>query len=248
MYSTSATGHSSTRLVPWIFSFLLCSMNNTVLPVLAKTGQLALPSQANWESGITLALNKRSWFSQVFNRERSWDRTLSQIYEEADLNHDGNVSFDECYERLLLFYITLNQQAPIPPPDRATVLQLYTESDWNHNRRLNCAEFKQLAQLLGRNAYTRLAAHKIVTLLIAPFLATAFIHVLATTPTLTAVRSTLSTANKQYLPSHLAETFESASFWKTVLMIFTVSQLGNTVLHIINSHLYKKAPKKKGKK
>jgi hypothetical protein len=212
-------------------------MTSSVLPVLATSLQVALPSQATWESGLTLALNKRSILSSVLGVQQSWDRQLTQIYEEADLNRDGSISFDECYERLLRFYIKLNQQAPIPPPDRTTVLDLYTEYDWNRNHKLSCDEFKQLAKVLASTALTRLAAHKTVTIVVAPLIATTLVHALATSSLLASPRSVSSSVVQAMVPTHLAESLLSPNFWKTVVMIFTISQLGNIVLNLVNAYL-----------
>jgi EF-hand domain pair len=222
-------------------------MSHSVLPVLATSLQVALPSRETWESGLTLALNKRTWVSSIAGINGSWDRQLTQIFHEADLNHDGSISFDECYERLLKFYIKLNQQAPIPPPDRQTVKELYTEYDWNHNHRLSCDEFKQLARLLARNAVTRLVAHKVVTLLVAPLVAATLVQALAEASLLSMVRSLLSRVLEALLPIHLAQTLQSLSFWRTVVMIVTVSQLGNTVLNVVNAWFYTKTTKKNSK-
>lgn len=198
-------------------------------------------SPSSWESGITLAVSKRSVLQQLSDTKRlSWDRQLTEVFYEADFNRDGYVTFDECYERLLRFYIKLNQQAPIPPPDRNTVLQLYKNADLNHNQRLNLSEFKQLAQALIGRAYTRLLVHKLVTVLIGPYLATTFVHIVATTPVLGPMRKEASIllSDSLHLPSSLSSVLQSTHFWKTIFLIFTVSQLGNIVLNCVNYLLY----------
>ena len=217
-----------------------------LLALLLKGFNTTTPSMANlspssWESGITLAVSKRGVLQTLGDTKRlSWDRQLTEVFYEADFNRDGSVTFDECYERLLRFYIKLNQQAPIPPPDRNTVLQLYKNADLNHNHRLNVSEFKQLAQSLIGRAYTRLLVHKLVTVLIGPYLATTFVHIVATEPVLAPLRKEACILISEHLrlPSSLSSVLQSTHFWKTIFLIFTVSQLGNIVLNFVNYLLY----------
>jgi EF-hand domain pair len=210
-------------------------------------------SPSNWESGIALAISKRNVLKTFSDTKRlSWDRQLTEVFYEADFNRDGCVTFEECYERLLRFYIKLNQQAPIPPPDKETVLQLYKNADLNHNQRLNLNEFKHLAQSLIGRAYTRLLVHKLVTVFIGPFLATTFVHVVATQPVLEPIRNEISILinDHLHLPASLASVLQSKHFWKTIFLIFTVSQLGNIVLNVVNYLIYtkKEAAKKTHKR
>lgn len=163
-----------------------------------------------------------------------WDKYLTVIYNEADRDNDGSVSFDECYERLLRFYIKLNQQAPIPPPSRAEVKLLYKAADWNGNRCLNCNEFKYLASELAKRAYTRLLVHKFVTAVVAPFVATSLAHHLSSVRGLAEIRHVLSDAATATLPKVAAQTLQSTHFWSTVFLIFTVSKLGNIVIETVN--------------
>ena len=216
-------------------SLLSLKVFNTPTPAMANM------SPSSWESGITLAISKRNVLQNLRDTKRlSWDRQLTEVFYEADFNRDGCVTFDECYERLLRFYIKLNQQAPIPPPDRHTVLQMYKNADLNHNQRLNLSEFKQLAQALIGRAYTRLLVHKLVTVLIGPYLATTLVHIVATEPVLEPLRKEASVliSEQLRLPSSLASALQSTHFWKTIFLIFTVSQLGNIVLNFVNYLLY----------
>ena len=70
-----------------------------------------------------------------------------------------------------LFYIELNRKAPIPPPSKQRVKLLYDSADWSHNKRLDSDEFQALASTLAARGYTRLLAHKIVTIVVAPLVA-----------------------------------------------------------------------------
>lgn len=224
------------------------STGSSLLPVVLGSPSKAINIQKNATREKRLSLNQLR-FHPLKGIGKSWDRKLTRLYNEADLNKDGGISFDECYQRLLFFYIELNQQAPIPPPDRATVRRLYAQSDWNHNRSLSCEEFKQLACELGEGAYARLVAHKFVTLFVAPWLAATVVHWLATAARLAAVRSrwagAVKAATAPLLPTNVAETFVSANFWRTVVLTLTVSRLGNAVLATVNRYLYRKIATKK---
>lgn len=199
----------------------------------------ALPLLVSLLSPTVFALPKvvsqaSSSSSSRTTRTPRWDRHLSRLYAEADLNRDGTLSFDECYERVLLFYIKLNRQAPIPPPTRAAVHRLYDEADWNHSRSLGESEFKDLASRLLSRGATRLLAHKLVTVLVAPFLATTTVRYLATSDRTAGARSVLAKAAETHLPERLARMVRSVGFWTAVFLVLTVSQLGNAVLGAVN--------------
>jgi hypothetical protein len=172
-------------------------------------------------------------------RSSRWDGYLTRIYREADLNRDGRISFDECYERVLLFYVKLNRQAPIPPPSRARMRRLYAEADLNHSSSLCEDEFKVLASTLASQEATRLLAHKLVTILVAPWLATTSVHCFTTTEALASVRRVLHDVIEHNFPDRLAGLSQSTSFWRTIVLIATVSRLGNFVLEGVNWYLHR---------
>lgn len=166
-----------------------------------------------------------------------WDRYLSRLYREADLNRDGSISFDECYERVLLFYVKLNRQAPIPPPSRAKILRLYAEADYDQSQSLDEEQFKELASTLASRGATRVLAHKLVTMVLGPWLATATVEYLATTESLGSVRQLLRGTAEGNLPGRLARLVETKSFWNTVVLILTVKNLGNLVMEGVNWYM-----------
>jgi hypothetical protein len=156
------------------------------------------------------------------------------LFEDADVNLDGSISFGEAYELVLKMYVFLNREAPLPPPTRGKFFQLYSDADKTRNDRLNQEEFKGLAHTLARRALWRLVAHKLVTLVGAPVLAEYLVRTLA---------------GKEWLP-HLAyaivpDRFKervipiitSTSFGRTVLVVLLVATLGNTVMNSVNSIL-----------
>jgi len=170
-------------------------------------------------------------------RTSRWDRYLTRLYQEADLNKDGRISFDECYERLLLFYVKLNRRAPIPPPSRAKILRLYTEADYDKTKSPSEEEFKELASTLASRGATRVLAHKLVTMILGPWLATTTVEYLATTESLEPFRQVLQETAESNIPGRMAGLAETKSFWKTVVLIITVSRLGNFVLEGVNWYM-----------
>ena len=217
-----------------VFPLLCCLLT----PLATAVSRLKPPSRPGFAR-----TNKSSVVNVGSARKRRssrWDCYLTRLYQEADLNHDGRISFDECYERVLLFYIKLNRQAPIPPPSRSTLLGLYSKADRNHSSSLSEEEFKDLASTLASRGATRLLAHKLVTLLVAPWLATTAVHFIATAASLQPLRRSWHHAVERSVPHRLAQATRSRSFWKTVVLIFTVSRLGNVVLEGVNWCLNRK--------
>ena len=158
---------------------------------------------------------------------------MESLFEEADENGDGSISFEEVYERVLLFYIKLNQKAPIPPPSKQRVKLMYQVADWSHNRRLDKKEFQALAGTLAARGYFRLVAHKFVTVIVAPILANHVVNRLASSKKF-GVRDLYANFVAKYVPPKFVDTISSVEFWKTIVTILAVSQLGNLVLDIVN--------------
>ena len=102
----------------------------------------------------------------------SKDILLDRIFDSADTNHDGSINLEEAYALTLKMYVNINRQAPIPPPSKKRVLQLFLNAETVYDGRLNREEFKVLANVLGRRALSRVVAHKLVTLAGPLFVAT----------------------------------------------------------------------------
>jgi hypothetical protein len=160
-----------------------------------------------------------------------FDRVVQNIFDDADTNNDGSISFGECYELVLKLYIKINRQAPIPPPTRKTVLQLYQKNDTNRNKRLSRNEFTALAQVLGGRAATRLAAHKFVTLVCAPLLAEFLVRQLTGRKWLPelAIWIVPDRYELKVLPI-----ITSKAVMRTVIMIGLMGTLGNFIIGTVN--------------
>jgi hypothetical protein len=164
-------------------------------------------------------------------RQTRFERYLQKIYDESDTNHDGKISFDETYERVLRMYIKINQKAPIPPPTRATVLKLYQRADKDRSNSISRDEFTWLANHLFERAISRLVAHKTVTLIAAPIMAELLVRKLAEQEWLPQLAEMVVPArfHEKVLP-----TITSATFGRMVLLVLLVSTLGNVVLNMVN--------------
>ena len=161
----------------------------------------------------------------------SSQRIADNIFDGADTNHDGSVDFSEVYELVLKFYITINQQAPIPPPSKKRVLQLFLNADNSHNNRLNREEFKGLVNILASRAVARLTAHKLVTLVGAPLMAE---YVLRTFTGVSILPRVAKFAVPDRYEAKILPIITSHAFCRTVLVIILVSTLGNFVMTTVN--------------
>lgn len=169
--------------------------------------------------------------TSLFQKKSRFDRFLEKLFDDSDTNKDGTVSFSETYELVLKMYVNINRQAPIPPPTRKKVLQLYLNADSSQNGRLDKEEFKGLAKTLGGRAASRLVAHKMVTLIGAPLLAEYLVRTLAG-------KDWLIRTAEFVIPNRFHEkalpVVCSKPFCRTVLMVLLVASLGNIVLSIVN--------------
>ena len=160
-----------------------------------------------------------------------FDRIVQTIFDDADANKDGRISFDECYELILKLYINLNRQAPIPPPTRDKVQQLFASNDVDHNHQISRHEFQSLSQILVGQAATRLVAHKVVTLLCAPLLAEWVVRHLQHQSWLPALVQWLV---PDRIEPRVLPVITSKAFGRTVVIIAFVATLGNIIIDMVN--------------
>ena len=164
-------------------------------------------------------------------KSSNFDRFVNKLFDDADTNQDGSVSFSEAYEMILKLYVRLNRRAPIPPPTRKKVLILYLDADLSKNNRLDREEFRGLAKTAARRALSRLVAHKVVKWFCAPLLAEYLVRTLAS-------KQWPENLAKAIIPNGLHEkvlpVVTSKSFCRTVLIVAFVVSLGNLVLGIVN--------------
>jgi hypothetical protein len=189
---------------------------------------VALPTGTAASVPPTTIVNKRSP-----PLKSKFDRFSAKIFDDADTNRDGSIDFAEVYELVLKLYIKINNQAPIPPPSRKKVLQLFLDADTSNDDRLSKEEFKRMSRIIGRRAMSRLVAHKLVTLAGAPILAEYLVRTLAGKEWLSRMTDLLPKRfHERFLP-----VITSKAFCRTVLIVVLVATLGNIVMSIVNSVL-----------
>ena len=99
------------------------------------------------------------------------NKYIDRLFDSVDENHDGGVSIEELYERVLLLYVKINQQASVPPPTKATVMALFRNADTDRSRRLDRDQFRKIMKIIYSRAATRMILAKLSKVVVAPLLA-----------------------------------------------------------------------------
>lgn len=162
----------------------------------------------------------------ITKRSSRFDKFIQKLFDNADTNRDDDIDFGELYELVLQMYVKLNRQAPIPPPTRSEVLQLYKHTDRNHDRTVGRDEFTELATLLGKQALIRLVAHKMVTLVGAPILA----HYVV----LHWVNPWWMKVAVKVIPTKWVPWVTNPALTRTIVMVVFVASLGNLVMSAVD--------------
>ena len=187
------------------------------------------------KSAVLVAKNARTGSlsglaGQVDGRFR---RIIGKTIDDGDINNDGKISLNECYDRVLRLYIHINRQSPIPPPSRSAVRRLFlfhTRDDGGKGR-ISRDEFTDLARVLGRRALYRLVAHTIVNLVCAPLLIECVVRELRDKPWLPKVAKFVV---PQRLEAKILPIVTSQNFCRSALIVSFVSTLGNMVTGAVN--------------
>lgn len=168
---------------------------------------------------------------QSFNPLSKFDTLSQQIFDSGAVQKDGTISFDECYSLVLKLYIQLNRDAPLPPPSRSSLQELYELRDLNLKKGIHRHEFTQLTRLIGRRAAARTLSHKISSIVLAPLLAQASLRQLRKVEQLPqiAARVIPKPLHPKLLPIVTSEQFGS-----TILVVFFVANLGDVVVKSVN--------------
>lgn len=99
------------------------------------------------------------------------NKYIDRLFDSVDENHDGGVSIEELYERVLLLYVKINQQASVPPPTKATVMALFRNADTDRSQRLDRDQFQKIMKVIYSRAATRMILAKLSKVVVAPLLA-----------------------------------------------------------------------------
>ena len=99
------------------------------------------------------------------------NKYIDRLFDDVDENHDGGISVEELYERVLLLYVKINQQASVPPPTKATVMALFRNADADRSKRLDRDQFRTIMKVIYSRAATRMVLAKLSKVVVAPLLA-----------------------------------------------------------------------------
>jgi len=164
-----------------------------------------------------------------------YDRFIQKIFESSDLNHNGFLDRNEAYVMALRLYVLINRKAPIPPPSRIIVYQLFEWCDLNQDGQLTIVEFSELATLLTERAVTRVAAFQTIKWLGAPLITQLIIHYWkksrqgASSPSWLSATVTTLVPNPKYAAMIKTETVA-----RTVLLLMSVMCCGKLVLGLVD--------------
>jgi hypothetical protein len=167
----------------------------------------------------------------LFLRPRpSMDQFHQQLFEDADINGDGFISIPEAYEFVLQMYISLNHHAPVMPPSRDKVAELFLDFDSNRqDRGLNQSEFIQLVQHFSQRAFSTVAAARWVTVVGAPLLTEGVLRVM-----LPLLHGKSDMAMMKVVHAILPQCVTSITFLRSMLLVFFATTLADIVLATVN--------------
>jgi hypothetical protein len=244
----------SKSIVSLFFFFFFASTWPT--PSAAALRLFAIPPVfASARKANVVAASMKNHAMTTTRKRRRPRPIIQKMFDSADINHDGTVSREEAYILVLKWYIKINQRAPIPPPTRQTVYQVFDlmRDDSSNSRRKNhdlisIDEFASFTTELWRRALVRVVAHKLVTVVGAPLLAAWIVKKISQHATIV---STLHTLCKKLVPDRFLPTVATKAFGRTFLTILFCISLGNFVMSRVNEvqafYLHYQEQRKKAK-
>ncbi|KAL3942171.1 MAG: hypothetical protein SGBAC_003596 [Bacillariaceae sp.] len=191
---------------------------------------LALPSPKQQQATISESSPN---MMMVVSKSR-FERYIDKVFANADSNKDGMINFSEVYELVLKIYVQLNRQAPVPPPTKETVMQIYKKSDKNDDKYLTRDEFEVLVKAVSETALVRVVVMKLLKIVGAPLLAEYLIRTLSGKEWLSNLATSLVPAQYQ---EKVLPVIASRPFWRAALIVFFVISLGHIVLGIVDTIL-----------
>lgn len=171
-------------------------------------------------------------------RMSPYERFLQSVFDKADVDNDGKMSLTETYEWVLRFYVQINRNAPINPPTLHQVQRLIRVMDTDGNNSINRTEFRALAEILWQRAAARVAAHKFVTMIVAPLFAEAVLQWFQHQTWL------YEKYVVRYVPRRLVPIVTNTVLGRTVLIVLWMSTLGNFIMEAVNDYLDERIEKR----
>lgn len=162
-----------------------------------------------------------------------YERFLQSVFESADTDKDGKMTLTETYQWVLRLYIQINRQAPINPPTMSQLERIVDVMDTDGDDSIGKEDFRALAELLWRRAGARIAANKIITVVIAPLLAEWTLQWFKQQVWL------YETVVVPYVPERFAHIVTNPVLGRTILVVAFVSTLGGFIMELVNDLLDK---------
>ena len=151
------------------------------------------------------------------------NKYIDRLFDSVDENHDGGVSIEELYERVLLLYVKINQQASVPPPTKATVMALFKNADTDRSQCLDREQFRKIMKIIYSRAATRMILAKLSKVVVAPLLALNTVQLC----------SCSGCWWEENVVSRIPERWEfmlNANLWRSLLTVLFIISLTNVVV------------------
>lgn len=156
---------------------------------------------------------------------------VTSLFNEADTNHDGDISPSEVYELVLKFYVKVNQQAPVSVPSRERVMALFNRADVSNTGRLDLSEFRRLLRTLYARVSSRVLAFKVIKVLLAPPLAVSLVDVIKNQPSLI---EWFENHIPERTPTVVVNLLGKESLWSALFTLTLVIGLSKSALAVID--------------
>ncbi len=232
-------GFSSRRIILVAFLLLTFASQGTC----RQCGRLQPPPLVTFLKPRGGAVVKSDLYATHNPLTRKVYKYTDALFDKFDENSDGVLSFNEVYEIMLLVSIQVNRQAPIPPPTKKVAKLLFEMSDVDKSGKLSKEELKKIVLLAMPRTTARLAAHKILSFLVAPMLAVKTVNRLDG-------NVWLMELGEKWVPENFKHIVLTKDFWKLTLTVSLVSALGSSVIKGITwayDFLFKLKPDKQDK-
>ena len=167
----------------------------------------------------------QSIFTRYFRTQLC--KTVTSLFDQADFDDSGNISFLEANELILRIWIDL--EPPITPPSRKTAKLLFDQADKDGKGTLNRDEFRGLIFGLMQRASLRMTIHSIFSYVVSPWLAWKVVKVGSE---LEWEQYKLIGSLFAILPEKGVALLKSEDFWKASLTMLFFETLGKQVLKL----------------
>merc|ERR1712071_256560 len=146
----------------------------------------------------------------------------------------------EAYNLVLLVYIKVNQSAPISPPSREKVHEMFNRQDHDRKGQLGKADFKRLLLALLERTTARFVTYKFLAMIVSPILAWQVVRGLSG-------KVWLYSIGERLVPHRYAAMALKGYFWISVLTVVFMSTVGSFGLKMMDMFIERVAQMKEKK-